>query len=302
MYLLIQNCENFDLVFVTKPPCYIQSVADEIHVSIPVKKKKEKVLCGRHGRAQTRLRGAGAVSRMSMGGRRIDDHNAAVTLASALRDVFGDSDSDSDSSFHTQVGSKEKQVIETVWEQVKEINGLWLCKNFLSPQQQEELLHCIQQERWFEEPPKNQAMRFGDLPEWALKLCGQVQFAICSYPAVCKICNISTSCSHEDEKCMPLSLELLGREPLFDQMIVNVYQPAEGICAHVDLARFEDGIAIISLESACVMEFTHENDRTLALNKFPILLVEGDLLLLSGEARYNWLHEINRNPGHQIWD
>ncbi|KAH9292040.1 hypothetical protein KI387_044292, partial [Taxus chinensis] len=46
------------------------------------KKKKEKVSCGRHGRAQTRLRGAGAVSRMSMGGRGIDDHNAAVTLAS----------------------------------------------------------------------------------------------------------------------------------------------------------------------------------------------------------------------------
>ncbi|BAT96116.1 hypothetical protein VIGAN_08299900 [Vigna angularis var. angularis] len=31
-------------------------------------------------------------------------------------------------------------------------------------------------------------------------------------------------------------------------MIANIYQPSQGICVHVDLLRFDDGIAILSLE------------------------------------------------------
>lgn len=34
------------------------------------------------------------------------------------------------------------------------------------------------------------------------------------------------------------------------------YHPGEGICAHVDLARFEDCILVISLGDAAVMHFT----------------------------------------------
>ncbi|GLJ49475.1 hypothetical protein SUGI_1048230 [Cryptomeria japonica] len=237
------------------------------------------------------------------------DDNNAVTLALTLKDVFGDSDSEDESHPLSRPSIRcnpppmtKKQLAQNVWEPVKEINGLWLCRNFLSLQQQNDILYCIQQERWFEEPSKNQVMRFGNLPAWVLKLSGLVQCALCSYGVVCKICNISTSCAHDDENYCHLPVDLLWREPLFDQMIVNAYQPGEGICAHVDLACFEDGIAIISLESVCVMEFTHENDKALPSKKIPVLLNAGDLLFLCGEARYNWLHEINRKPGHQIWD
>jgi len=47
----------------------------------------------------------------------------------------------------------------------------------------------------------------------------------------------------------PCPENLLARQPLFNQMIANWYAPSEGIRAHVDLLRFEDGIAIISLLS-----------------------------------------------------
>ncbi|BAU02284.1 hypothetical protein VIGAN_11178200 [Vigna angularis var. angularis] len=43
-------------------------------------------------------------------------------------------------------------------------------------------------------------------------------------------------------------------------MIANIYQPSQGICAHIDLLRFDDGIAILSLESDCVMHFTGHQD------------------------------------------
>ena len=65
----------------------------------------------------------------------------------------------------------------------------------------------------------------------------------------------------------------------FDQLVVNRYEPGEGICAHVDLLRFADGVAILSLGSPAVMSFTMGSS---ARN---ILLEPGDLLLLEGEAR-----------------
>lgn len=86
----------------------------------------------------------------------------------------------------------------------------------------------------------------------------------------------------------------------------------QGICAHVDLIRFEDGIAIVSLESSCVMHFTKVGQAYYGaanrgkldppMTKIPVYLTPGSLVLISGEARYGWKHEINRKPGFQIWE
>lgn len=115
-------------------------------------------------------------------------------------------------------------------------------------------------------------------------------------------------------------------------MIVNGYQPGEGIAAHVDLLKFDDGIAIVSLAAPAVMAFTKvggalkgntlaggspsegcanaslpqlaqcnapdsSEDATAtskiqASCRFDVLLEPGDLLLLCGEARYDWKHGI----------
>jgi alkylated DNA repair dioxygenase AlkB len=92
----------------------------------------------------------------------------------------------------------------------------------------------------------------------------------------------------------------------------------QGICAHVDLLQFEDGIAILSLESSCVMHFARlpegssrcqydyqardpKEFPSTGEEKIPVLLEPGDLILLSGEARYDWTHEINRSEDSQVW-
>lgn len=87
---------------------------------------------------------------------------------------------------------------------------------------------------------------------------------------------------------------------------------SQGICAHVDLMRFDDGIAIVSLESACVMHFSQAGQGGTACGtvkhgegestKVPVYLKPGSLVLMSGDARYLWKHEINRKPGAQLWD
>lgn len=70
--------------------------------------------------------------------------------------------------------------------------------------------------------------------------------------------------------------------------------------------RFEDGIAIVSLESTCVMHFSRVENDTSGVqdpqHKVPVLLTPGCLILMWGEARYLWKHEINRKPGIQIWE
>ena len=45
----------------------------------------------------------------------------------------------------------------------------------------------------------------------------------------------------------PLLHQICNRVPLFDQIIVNLYRPGDGIMPHVDLLRFE-------VTSACCCE------------------------------------------------
>jgi hypothetical protein len=40
---------------------------------------------------------------------------------------------------------------------------------------------------------------------------------------------------------LSLTLQIHQRLPLFDQMIVNLYEPGQGITPHIDLLRFEVG-------------------------------------------------------------
>ncbi|CAH9093102.1 unnamed protein product [Cuscuta epithymum] len=201
------------------------------------------------------------------------------------------------------------------WERITEVNGLWVCNDFLSLDQQSSLLSAIQAEGWFTEESHNQAMRFGNLPEWAVELSNSIRQAIlfCGGSDSCvPDVPLTTNSGNDKELISLFPPDLLWREPLFDQLIANVYQPGEGIRAHVDLMKFEDGIAIVSLESSCVMHFGRaESEDVYSLaeddsgGKVPVLLNPGSLALMWGEARYLWKHEINRMQqtagGFQEW-
>ena len=74
-----------------------------------------------------------------------------------------------------------------------------------------------------------------------------------------------------------------------DQVIINEYQPGQGISAHIDCVPcFTDTIASLSLSSPCVMDFTHSKTG----EKSSLLLEPRSLLVLSGDARYAWQHAI----------
>lgn len=74
-----------------------------------------------------------------------------------------------------------------------------------------------------------------------------------------------------------------------DQAIVNEYLPGQGISAHIDCVPcFADTIASLSLGSPAVMQFV--NPKTGKKREIP--LEERSLIILSGEARYEWMHAI----------
>ena len=74
-----------------------------------------------------------------------------------------------------------------------------------------------------------------------------------------------------------------------DQVIINEYQPGQGISAHIDCVPcFAETVASLSLGSSCVMDFTHSETGEKSL----LLLEPRSLLVLTGDARYVWQHAI----------
>ena len=137
----------------------------------------------------------------------------------------------------------------------------------------------------------NQAMRFGhaDFPVWAQELSSRIL-------------------SIDLAAALPESIARRDRpDDVFNQLIINQYQrDGDGICPHIDLFRFQDGICGVSLGAECTMRF-----RQLAAHKslqsgqectwlpedfsgreVSVLLRPGSVYCLSGDSRYRWTHEI----------
>jgi alkylated DNA repair dioxygenase AlkB len=101
-------------------------------------------------------------------------------------------------------------------------------------------------------------MRIGELPGWATELGRQL-----------------------------VERGLLPELP--DQVIVNKYEPGQGIKDHVDCEPcFTDTIASLSLGSKCVMNFTEKSTKRV----IPVLLEPRSLVVMTGPARYEWTHGI----------
>ena len=77
-----------------------------------------------------------------------------------------------------------------------------------------------------------------------------------------------------------------------DQVIINEYQPGQGIAPHIDRETFGPTVATISLCDCWPMEFTPIGTKTDHNGKSELFLGVGSLLVLKGDARNKWLHGI----------
>ena len=152
------------------------------------------------------------------------------------------------------------------------IPGLRYCAAYLAETDQQDLLAIIDRQPWnvelrrrvqhygyrydYKARKVDPSMYLGPLPDWAEALARR-----------------------------------LHREGWFpvpaDQLIVNEYEPGQGISRHVDCVPcFDHTIASISLGSSCVMEMSNGKETV------PLLLEPRSIVIMKDEARYRWTHAV----------
>jgi alkylated DNA repair dioxygenase AlkB len=152
------------------------------------------------------------------------------------------------------------------------VPGLTYLPDYLSAEQHDRLLACIDAAPWLGDLQRrvqhygyrydykarriDASMAIGPLPAWGAEIA-----------------------------------ERLVREGWFavlpDQLIVNEYQPGQGISKHVDCVPcFDDTVVSISLGSSCVIEMAQGKTRA------HVLLEPRSALILQEDARYRWTHAI----------
>ncbi len=170
-------------------------------------------------------------------------------------------------------------------EAVAAIRGLQYIENYISVADHYWLLARVDEQQWLGDLKRrvqhygfkydykarrvNRDMRIGELPKWL------------GMPFIYKLVK---------DGYMPEGI---------DQVIVNEYQPGQGISSHIDCQPcFKDTIVSLSLGAGCIMDFTNKSDKT---KKIPAWLAPRSLVVLSGEARYEWLHGIAARKWDE-WD
>lgn len=155
-----------------------------------------------------------------------------------------------------------------------EIPGLLYKANYIAHAQEAELIRIIDTQPWITDLKRRvqhygyrydykarnvtKSSHLGPLPNWLMAYCQQLL-------------------SDGIFRCIP------------DQVIINEYKPGQGIASHIDcIPCFEDTIASLSLGSSCVMDFSHEDTN----RKISMMLQARSLVILSGDARYQWRHGI----------
>lgn len=190
----------------------------------------------------------------------------------------------------------------------KELNipGLYLFHDFITPKEEEELLAAVDSRSWIS-LAKRRVQHYG------YEFCYQTR-NVDTTKLLGELPSFVSPVLERISACTELNCAATIN---LDQLTVNEYPPGVGLSPHIDThSAFEDGIFSLSLAGPCIMEFRryqegswqsdsvmskdmNEEDPESSINflRRAVYLPPRSLLLLSGEARYAWLHYI---PHHKV--
>jgi alkylated DNA repair dioxygenase AlkB len=170
------------------------------------------------------------------------------------------------------------EIIKNVKKEIS-IDGLSYIPNWISIEQHDEYLRCIDSLEW-ETTLKRRVQQYGykyDYRKAANMVMSHKDNYIGELPDFLQ--NIANRLYEE---------KIFSELP--DEVLINEYLPGQGIANHVDcLPCFGETICCISLGSQCVMDFKKDNE---IINKY---LEVNSLLVFTDEARYKWSHGIRQN-------
>ncbi len=158
-----------------------------------------------------------------------------------------------------------------------DVPGMHYLSSFLTPDEEAEFIRRIDENEgawltdlsrrvqhygWrydYSERTITSDMRIGPLPEWLQALAQRL---------------------HE--------MGFFDRPP--EQVIVNEYEPGQGIAMHTDHSGFGPAVAMVSLGDEWQMDFSKSDGDAEARSH--MMLERGSALILTGEARKKWRHGI----------
>lgn len=162
-------------------------------------------------------------------------------------------------------------------ENAKKINGLLLHFEFVSREEEEGLISFIDSNTWSTEL-KRRVQHYGYKYDYTSR---SIRFE--NYLGSLPVPFLVIA-----EKIKGLT----GEMP--NQAIVNEYVDSQGIAPHIDCEPcFGDTIVSLSLNGTAVMKFRNPG----TTEAIDIFLERRSLLVMKGDARYNWTHEI---PGRKF--
>jgi alkylated DNA repair dioxygenase AlkB len=170
--------------------------------------------------------------------------------------------------------SKSDLIKHPVSTEASSIKGLTYLPNFIDAIEVQNLIASINAQPWLSDIKRrvqhygykydykartiDYSMFLGQLPFWALPIANRLH----------------------NEKYI---------DAIPDQLIINEYEPGQGIANHIDCEPcFGDTVISVSLGSSCVMDLINVKTK----QKIELMLESGSLVVLSGEARYKWTHGI----------
>lgn len=164
--------------------------------------------------------------------------------------------------FSEEVGIREEEIL---------IPGFKLQKDYISREEEAELICHVEQGPW-ESSYRRRIQQYGlgyssegsevaqwvrDFPGWLVPLAERVR--------------VDAPMERFPENC-----------------VVNEYMPPLGIGGHRDYADFGNTVACVSLGSDIVMDLTNPSEN----QRVPIHVPARSLWVITGEARWKWLHGI----------
>lgn len=146
----------------------------------------------------------------------------------------------------------------------KEIPGLSVLQDAITEEDEERLIKLIQSGEWSNAPGKRQVQQYGRLYDYNTRSLGGFK---------------------QIPKWLLKTADFLDL-PIPENIIINKYEPGEGISSHTDNPCFGDLVASLSLVSATTMDLKFN------AIEHGIRLEPRSLLKLTGEARTRWTHGI----------
>lgn len=135
------------------------------------------------------------------------------------------------------------------------------------------------------------------LPMWADELVEEELAALLAGRIDDSLMDLLFPERQKEQSASTVSSEVDSSCPLARQLILNHYIPPQGIASHIDLPhRFADGILLLSLGSGIGMKFRRSGD------EHRLYLPRRSVLILSGEARWEWEHGIDEAYGDWVLD